>query len=134
MIDIVYYAHDLSLYNTDQEQMELALLDWWFSKALIFNPNRPDVQLAENPMEVCLDIVKDESITKLVFSSILPNPYLTNDYVHSGVRSEVITAQKRKIPVFFLRRETIMAKRIIPFRGDFEHIEHSKPPTWRIKT
>ena len=68
MIPIIYYAHNLQIFDTKQEQVELQRLREYFSTGLIYNPNRPHIQRQKDPMKACLRIINDPSITGLAFS------------------------------------------------------------------
>lgn len=67
MISIIYYAHPIETYGSEQESEDVAYIETFFYNALVFNPNRVSVQYSKDPMRMCLDLVKDESITMLVY-------------------------------------------------------------------
>ena len=101
MIPIVYYAHNLSIYHTEQEQQELQIITECFPKHVVYNPNRPDIQRAENPMKRCLEVVHDVSITDIVFSM------LPDKWIGSGVYAEIRAAQKDEKPVYYVANQRV---------------------------
>ena len=108
MIPVIYYAHSLRIYNTREEKKELETLEAYFYNGLIFNPNRRSIQRAKDPMSECLRMLKDDSVTSLVFSSI-------QGYIEAGVYAEIRSAQKQKKPIFYLENEGVTA-----FHGDIK--------------
>lgn len=88
-VQIVYYAHSIEIYDTRREQEELQRLEKHFSDThtLIFNPNRPSIQFAENPMRECIRILKSPSITGIAFSH-------KGHKIPLGVYREIQLAQK----------------------------------------
>jgi hypothetical protein len=94
MIDVVYYAHSMKIYNTEREKWEIGLLQACFPEGIIYSPNRLYIQHHKKPMQACLKVVKDPVVTALAFS--------TNDrkYISLGVYAEIRAAQKRGIPIY----------------------------------
>jgi len=122
MIPIIYYAHALQLYNTEREKHELHLIQAEFPKACIFNPNRSFIQHAKEPMKRCIDIVKDPSLSILVFS----------DYkgeITQGVYFEIQIAKKHHKELFFLTDE-----KIFPFTSvsKIRRITRRKKSLWKV--
>jgi hypothetical protein len=100
MIHIIYYAHSMEIYDTKREQEELERLQEYFPKALIYNPNRPYIQQSKNPMQTCLHVLKDMSITDLAFSH-------EGRKVPLGVYTEIRLAQKYHKPIWIINSSEI---------------------------
>jgi hypothetical protein len=100
MIPIIYYAHSMAFYNTQREEEELYLIQLSFPNALIYNPNRPNIQNDENPMLACVEIVRDEAVTGIVFSKF-------NGTLSPGVKLELKVAQKNMKQVYCLENGMI---------------------------
>jgi len=94
MIDVIYYAHSMTIYNTAREQQELRALNMAFPNGCIYNPNRPYIETHKSPMSACFEVVKSYQVTGLAFSTS------RDDFLSMGVYAEIRAAQKRPIPVF----------------------------------
>jgi len=94
MIDVIYYAHSMTIYNTAREQQELRALTMAFPNGCIYNPNCPYIETHKAPMSACFEVVKSFQVTGLAFSTA------REDYISMGVYAEIRAAQKRPIPVF----------------------------------
>jgi len=119
MIDIIYYAHCMTTYNTPQEQEELALLKAHFDNGLIFNPNRDWIQFDTNPMKLCLELVADDIITGVAFGTV------DGGYVGAGVYAEIRAAQKRYKPVYEIR-----SGNVLELHGELQLVKRDKAQHW----
>lgn len=97
MIPIVYFAHSIKVYNSQLETDAMSLIEAYFTTYCVFNPNRPYIQKAKDPMTLCLDIIKDDSIQALVF---LPGK---KGIITPGVNYEIHTARKLHKPIFKIK-------------------------------
>lgn len=118
MIQIVYYAHSMQVYNTDREQEELRRLESYFYNGLIYNPNRPNIQYSKNPMGECFKVIKDYSTTVVAFSH-------DHGHIPSGVYSEIRCAQKQYKPIYKIEKD-----RIIPYRGKLKLTKKDRATDW----
>jgi hypothetical protein len=123
MIPIIYYAHSKRIYNSEEETEELDAIRDYFFTALIFNPNRPSIQWAKDPMAECLRLVEDESTTALVFSGI-------DGYIEAGVYAEIRVAQNTEKAVYYLNED----QEITEFRGTCQRLprRYAKKMKYRI--
>ena len=110
----------MGIYGTPAEQKELAMIQAEFPKACIYNPNRPYIQRHKNPMGACIDIVKDSSITALVFSAY-------KGEVTQGVYFEVAISKKLNKEIF-----VILGERIKIFVGKFVRKKTRKKSYWKV--
>jgi len=94
MIDVIYYAHSMTIYNTEREQQELLALDMAFPNGCVYNPNRPYIETHRAPMSACFEVVKSYQVTGLAFSTA------KEDFLSMGVYAELRAAQKRPIPAY----------------------------------
>lgn len=99
---MLYYAHSMKIYNTEQEERELQRLQTFFKGEEIYNPNCDEIQNSITPMIKCFDILKSKEITHLVFSHVFR-------YIPNGVYAEICLTRKLKKPVFILNDKTIAA-------------------------
>jgi hypothetical protein len=114
MIPIIYYAHAIEIFNTEQERQELELIEMFFYHGLVFNPNRISVRFASDPMRMCLDTVKDESISALVFGEV-------NGEITQGVEREIRQARKYGKPILYVNAESV-----VPYIDEIEIIPKKK--------
>jgi hypothetical protein len=122
MIKIYYYAHSMKIYNTEQERKELDVIEQFIGPGCIFNPNRHFIQNHQAPMRACIDVVKDESITDLIFSGVF-------GYITQGVYFEISIAQKLEKPIFYLEP---FNNKIEKFEGIFVHSKNKKVSRWSV--
>lgn len=100
---MIYYAHPMNLYGTEQETRDLKTIKLLFPNKEILNPNSPEIQRqaknikkdtnsSEEVMKYFLDIIED-MCDSLIFRG-LPNNDIT-----AGVWVEIKHAEKCDYPV-----------------------------------
>ncbi len=118
MIPIIYYAHSITIYNTEREQDELKRLREYFSNGLIYNPNRPYIENNKDSMKGCFKVVQDPYVIGLAFSH-------QDKKVSSGVYAEIRIAQKWRKPIYI-----IDAKRIHSYIGTLSMTTQDRATNW----
>ena len=108
----------MSTYGTEQEAQEIKLIEESFSRCLLYNPNRREIQRAKNPMRECLKIVKDSSLQGLIFSS-------RDGFVSMGVYTEIMTARKMRLPIYVIKKD-----KIVSYRGELKLVKKDKKSHW----
>lgn len=112
-MNIIYYAHHMSKYNTKEEINEINTINKIFNDSIIINPNGwiYECKNEEIIMNQCLKLVENSNI--LIFSTI------ANGVIGKGVYTEVKHALKKDKIVYLLSNDCIKIFTI----EDFEKIK-----------
>ena len=96
----IYYAHHLYKYDTKVEEYELDLIRKYFPGDIVINPNGYVDQTGteERIMKVCLEVIGE--CDALVFSSM-------SGVVGKGVHDEINKAIDKKMPIYYINRNSI---------------------------
>lgn len=94
--NVIYYAHCISLYNSQQEKRDLEMISLLFPNSVIDNPNNEEYskKYKELGMDFFKQVVKRSSI--VVFRA------LPNGKIPAGVWKEIMWAREENIPVIEL--------------------------------
>jgi hypothetical protein len=109
----------MAIYDTAREQKELSLLAKKFPDGLVYNPNRKYIQTHKNPMKACFQVVKDDAINCLAFSTNQRNR------VSMGVYAEIRAAQKRGIIIYRITADDVQV-----FTRGFKITAKNKTKDW----
>lgn len=92
----IYYAHPISLYDSEQEQKDINTIERLFPYCTIFNPNNTtsETMYKQQGMQYFKDVV---SKCDLLIFRALPFGYIT-----AGVWTEINCAKSNRVPVLEL--------------------------------
>ena len=98
---VIYYAHHMRKYNTQEEKEEVDIIENIFNSGIIINQNGWIYQCGNENyiMNQCLQLVKNSDI--LIFSTI------ENRIIGKGVYTEIECALKNNKRVYFLKDKLI---------------------------
>lgn len=110
---MIYYAHHIDKYGTEEEQMEMQHIQSAFPDEKIFNPATqiPQTMSVEQIMDECL--LRVSKCDALVFSSVC-------GVIGMGVFSEIKRARTVGMPVYYLRNGELLKEDAGELRFLFE--------------
>jgi hypothetical protein len=117
---VIYYAHSLYMYDTEEEERELKVLASKFPKEKIYNPKgkfvgMPNAEIMYN----CMKIIEGDLISALAFSTYL-------DHIGRGVYDEICKAIEFGKPVFRITERN----KVNTFTGRLVIVDESD---WKIR-
>jgi hypothetical protein len=105
---MIYYAHCICIYDTEQEKRDIAIIKRLFPNVEILNPNNPEVpeHYKRKGMEYFRELIQ-EKCSILIFRA------LPNGRIPAGVAKEIEYAKEYNIPVIELPCYTNFTNRVM---------------------